>query len=269
MKIKTIQSSLSLDNVSVFSADNANVNYGSHNSVFTKLKEANSEIPRGNYIVLRTYSFFSTSAKRRETLKEFCEFCDVEFHEILRHVVMRWLSLNSAITRLLQNWVPLRSYLIGIGEECPRRLKVLLRLTEDTAGVEEKADIVEAYLLFCNNVMSLFEDVVKKLEKNGTTSVELYSIMDSFLRRLIKRRDDGFYGYLTKQKLLRLSSSDADAVRQEFTAFLNHAISYLKKWFDFSEQNWLYHLQPLALTSGKISFDDIEKITEQLCLVRR
>lgn len=215
---------LSLDNVSVFSADNANVNYGSHNSVFTKLKEANSEILRGNYIVLRTYSFFSTSAKRRETLKEFCEFCDVEFHEILRHVVMRWLSLNSAITRLLQNWVPLRSYLIGIGEECPRRLKVLLRLTEDTAGVEEKADIVEAYLLFCNNVMSLFEDVVKKLEKNGTTSVELYSIMDSFLRRLIKRRDDGFYGYLTKQKLLRLSSSDADAVRQEFTAFLNHAM---------------------------------------------
>lgn len=51
--VKTIQSSLenmgpSLDNVSVFSADNANVNYGSHNSVFTKLKEANSEILRGN-----------------------------------------------------------------------------------------------------------------------------------------------------------------------------------------------------------------------------
>ncbi len=93
--------------------------------------------------------------------------------------------------------------------------------------------------------------------------------MDSFLRRLIQRRDDGFCGYLTKQKLQRLSPSDADVVRQEFTAFLNHAIRYLKKWFDFSEQNWLYHLQPLALTSGKISFDDIEKITEQLRLVRR
>jgi hypothetical protein len=39
---------LALDNVSAFSADNANVNYGVHNSVFTKLKQSNSEILRGN-----------------------------------------------------------------------------------------------------------------------------------------------------------------------------------------------------------------------------
>lgn len=208
--VKTIQTSLqnmglSLDHVSAFSADNANVNYGTHNSVFTKLREANSEILRGNchaYIVhntvkkaldklsvdventvLKIYSFFSTSAKRRESLKEFCEFCDVEFHEILRHAATRWLSLNPAITRLLQNWVPLQSYLISIGEECPRHLKALLRLTEDAAGVEEEADIVEVYLLFRNKVMSLFEEVVKKLEKNVTSSVDLFSIMDSFLRR--------------------------------------------------------------------------------------
>uniref|UniRef100_A0A671TRE5 DUF4371 domain-containing protein n=1 Tax=Sparus aurata TaxID=8175 RepID=A0A671TRE5_SPAAU len=293
--VKTIQNSLqniglSLVHVSAFSADNANVNYGIHNSVFTKLREANSEILRGNChahifhntvkkaldklsvdvenIVLKIYSFFSTSAKRRESLKEFCEFCDVEFHEILRHVATRWLSLNPAITRLLQNWVPLQSYLISIGEECPRHLKALLRLTEDAAGVEEEADIVEVYL-FCNNVMSLFEEVVKKLEKNVTTSVDLFSIMDSFLRRLIQRKNDGFYRYLTRQKLQRLSPSDAYVARQEFTDFLNTAISYVQKWFDFSEQNWLFHLQPLSLASGKISFDDMEKITERLHLVGR
>ncbi|XP_047201966.1 uncharacterized protein LOC124855884 [Girardinichthys multiradiatus] len=228
--VKMIQSSLenvglSLDHVSAFSADNTNVNYGIHNSVFTKLRDANSEILCGNChahiihntmkkaldklsvdvenVVLKVYSFFSTSAKRRESLKNVSEFCEVEFHEILRHVVTRWLSLNPAITRLLQNWVPLKSYLISIGEDCPRHLKALLRLTEDADGVEQEADIVEVYLLFCNNVMSLFEEKVKMLEKNVTTSVDLYSIMDSFLRRLIQRRDDGFYGYLTRQKLQR------------------------------------------------------------------
>ncbi|MEQ2238808.1 hypothetical protein ILYODFUR_037092, partial [Ilyodon furcidens] len=107
------------------------------------------------------------------------------------------------------------------------------------------------------------------LEKNMTTSVDLYSIMDSFLRRLIQRRDDGFYGYLTRQKLQRLSPSDADVARQEFTAFLNTAISYIQKWFDFSEENWLFLLQPLSLTSGNISFDDMEKITKRLHLVGR
>ncbi|KAL4008598.1 hypothetical protein ACER0C_002450 [Sarotherodon galilaeus] len=266
--VKIIQSSLesvglSLDQVSAFSADNANVNYGIHNSVFTKLKETNSEILRGNChahivhntvkkaldklsvdvenIVLKIYSFFSTSAKRRESLKEFCEFCDVEFHDILRHVVTRWLSLNPAITCLLQNWDPLKSYLISI----------------------------EIYLLFCNNVMCLFEEVVKKLEKNVTTSVDLYSIMECFLKRLIQRRDDGFYRYLTRQKLQRLSPSDADGARQEFTAFLDTAISYVRQWFDFSKENWLFHLQPLSLASGNISFDDMEKIIEQLHLAGR
>ncbi|XP_035772369.1 uncharacterized protein LOC102799583 [Neolamprologus brichardi] len=211
----------------------------------------------------------NTDTAARESLKEFCEFCDVEFHDTLRHVVTRWLSLNPAITRLLQNWDPLKSYLISIGEECPRRLKELLKLTEDAAGVEGEADIVEVYLLFCNNVMCLFEEVVKKLEKNVTTSVDLYSIMECFLKRIIQRRDDGFYGYLTRQKLQRLSPSDADGARQEFTAFLDTAISYVRKWFDFSEENWLFHLQPLSLASGKISFDDMEKIIERHHLAGR
>ncbi|CAL9686817.1 unnamed protein product [Knipowitschia caucasica] len=289
--VKTIHSSLgnmglSLDHVSAFSADNANVNYGSHNSVFTKLRAANSGILRGNChahivhntvrkaldklsvdvenIVLKVYSFFSNSAKRRESLKEFCEFCDVEFHEILRHVVTRWLSLNPAITRLLQNWVPLKSYLISIGEGCPKRLKELMRLTENAAGVEEEPDIVEVYLLFCNNVLSLFEEVVKKLETNVTTSVDLFSIMESFRRRLIQRRDDQFYGYLTKQKLQRLSLSQSDVAKQEFTDFLNRSITYIEKWFNFSEENWLFHLQPLSLASGKISFDDMDNIIQRL-----
>ncbi|XP_039859831.1 uncharacterized protein LOC120716363 [Simochromis diagramma] len=105
--------------------------------------------------------------------------------------------------------------------------------------------------------------------KNVTTFVDLYSIMECFLKRLFQRRDDGFYGYLTRQKLQRLSPSDADGARQEFTAFLDTAISYVRKRFDFSEENWLFHLQPVSLASGKISFDDMEKIIERLHLAGR
>lgn len=293
--LSTIQRSLenlglSLDNVSAFSADNTNVNYGIHNSVYSKLKQCNANILRGNChahivhntvkyaldklsidienIVLKVYSFFSLSAKRRESLKDFCEFCDVEFHDILRHVVTRWLSLNPAVTRLLQNWIPLKSYLVSIGGDCPRHLRTLLRLAEDADEVEEDGpDIVEVYLLFCNNILSVFEAVVKKLESNDTTSVELYAIMLSFLRQLAKRRDDEFYGYLTRQKLQQLLPSDADVAREEFTAFLNTAISYIEKWFDFSQDNWLFHIQPLSLSSGSISYDDMVKVSERLHLM--
>lgn len=37
-------------------------------------------------VVLKVYGYFPISAKRRESLKDYCQFCDVEFHEILRHV---------------------------------------------------------------------------------------------------------------------------------------------------------------------------------------
>ena len=57
------------------------------------------------------------------------------------------------------------------------------------------------------------------------------------------------------------------SAKQDFTAFLDTAIKYVKKWFKFSEDNWLFYLQPLSLTSGKITYDDMEHITEQLNLI--
>lgn len=87
---------LSLDQVTAYSADNTNVNYGIHNSVFTNLKKMQKGLLEGNChahivhntvkhaldqlsvdvenVVLKVYGHFSTSAKRRESLKEFCQF---------------------------------------------------------------------------------------------------------------------------------------------------------------------------------------------------
>ena len=160
--------------------------------------------------MLKVYGFFSTSAKRRESLKEFCRFCDVEFQEILRHVTTRWLSLNPAITWLMQTWIALKSYFISLGEECPKQLV-------KAQSTEEDGDIVEVYLLFCNNILSLFEEVVKKLESDETTCVELYSIRDNFRQKLTRRRDDHFYGYLTKVKLQHLRPHDAGQILLHFS----------------------------------------------------
>lgn len=128
--------------MTAFSADNTNVNYGIHNSVFSHLKKKKKDLLQGNChahivhntvkhaldqltvdmenVVLKVYGFFSRSAKRRESPKEFCKFCDVGFKEILRHVTTRWLSLNPAITWLMQTWTALKSYFISFGNECPK-----------------------------------------------------------------------------------------------------------------------------------------------------
>lgn len=151
--------------------------------VVTKLKESNSHLLWGNchaHIVHNTVKHVSDQLSAlsspeilqcllhhcQKSLNEFCAFSDVEFHEILHHVVTRWLSLNPVSTTC---------FFISIGE----------------------------------------------------------------------------------------------VARQEFTAFLNTAVSYVENWFSFSEDNWLFHLQPLSLASREISYNDMETIIERLQLVGR
>lgn len=87
---------LSIENVSAYSADNANVNYGKHNSVFLKLRELNKSILKANCnchvihnaakhafkklsldletLVKKIYSEFSCSTSNVRELKECFEF---------------------------------------------------------------------------------------------------------------------------------------------------------------------------------------------------
>ena len=41
--------------------------------------------------------WFDKSTKRKGVLKEFCEFCNSEYHEMIRYVNVRWLSLDKAV----------------------------------------------------------------------------------------------------------------------------------------------------------------------------
>lgn len=101
---------MTLNNVVSYSADDASVNFGKHNSVVTKLKEENENLIKANCrchilrhcakfgfkllkydvetLVLKIYSDFSSSPKNSEELKTFCEFAQHDYSEILRHTVV-------------------------------------------------------------------------------------------------------------------------------------------------------------------------------------
>jgi hypothetical protein len=53
---------------------------------------------------LKICGHFSVSAKRREELKSFFDFVDVEWLEIV-HVPKYWLSPTSTVGTLIQNWL--------------------------------------------------------------------------------------------------------------------------------------------------------------------
>ena len=116
-------------------------------------------------IVLKIYSHFSMSAKRRETLKEFYIFVETEFYEILRHVPTRWLSLPPCIERILLSWKALSSYFLIRLAECSKQLLKLLMTDNESTEVPR---LIELYLIVSQHVMEILQLAVQELEKNET-----------------------------------------------------------------------------------------------------
>lgn len=66
-------------------------------------------------MVIDIYYFFDKSTKRKSELADYCSFCNTTFRQVLKHVSTRWLSLEVAITRTLQQYRALKSYFLSNG----------------------------------------------------------------------------------------------------------------------------------------------------------
>lgn len=85
---------------------------------------------------------------------------------------------------------------------------------------------------------------------------------------LTQRKQDLFFGYETGKKIKLLSSRSPELTRKIHTIFLlfiDKALEYLNKWFDFNNTNWLFTLGNINLKSN-IEFDNIVNIIETLNL---
>uniref|UniRef100_A0A8C6TRT7 Uncharacterized protein n=1 Tax=Neogobius melanostomus TaxID=47308 RepID=A0A8C6TRT7_9GOBI len=279
---------LSVNQISAYGADNASVNYGRHNSVFQKLKEANPLIMKGNCkchlihntvktanrvfsasgcdmeaFVLKVYSEFSCSAKKVERLKEFCEFTNTKYKEILRHVPTRWLSLLPAIQRILECWPALKSYFVSQGkEDCPSIIWTFVCGATD--GEDVHCTLAECVLAFMHNVMQEFDSSIRVLESDSATVVDVQTVMNRLRNQLISRRTDKFYGSKAKQTLRNLLTNQQEHFRSQADRFFDKAVLYLEDRFDFSDE-FLAHIGCLSLNEAP-QWPEIELLVEKLAL---
>ena len=98
-------------------------------------------------LLVDLYYWFDKSTKRKNGLLEFCEFCDVKYREVIKHVSTCWLSLEYAVDRTLQQYPALRSYLIS-SHETQARFQRLQQQFENP--------ITEVYLMFYQTVLPMF-----------------------------------------------------------------------------------------------------------------
>ena len=64
-------------------------------------------------LVVNLFYWFNKSTKRKASLSDYCTFCDIDYRKIVKHVNTRWLSLERATTRTLQQYDALKSYFLS------------------------------------------------------------------------------------------------------------------------------------------------------------
>lgn len=144
--------------------------------------------------------------KKVDLLKDFCEFTNTNYKDILTPVPTRWLSLLPAIQRILESWPALKSYLVSVeNEDCPSIIWAFVCGATDAENVH--GTVAECVLAFMHNLMQEFDSSIRHLESDCATVIEVHSVMNHLRGQLISRCKDQFYGNKAKQtpwKLLPL-----------------------------------------------------------------
>lgn len=162
-------------NCLAFSSDNASVMLGKHTTVFQRIaeikpdvypvscachlahlcaKKAAKELSMDvEQLVINLYYHFDKSSKRKELLKEYQEFCNVETRKILKHSSTRWLSLMKCVDRILRQYEALQSYFASCVEE-----KKAKKESKVTLLMEKLNDpMTKGYMVFLHSVLPVFD----------------------------------------------------------------------------------------------------------------
>ena len=259
-----------------FSVDNTNVNMGNRNSIKTRVLGRNencfilgcpchiihnaasySATNFGKVVgfdieefLIDLYYWYDKSTNRKNTLAEFCEFVDIDYRKIIKHVSTRWLTMLQATDRTLKQYPALKSYFLST-DESQARFQRLKKRFEDP--------MTEVYLLFFQSTLPSFDyfnlifqreepcinildSEMKKLLKNVMSKFILprhiksaASLLSVDLSLECQKDDkDVQIGFVTKQTLTKLQNAgdlNSESVVSKFykgvRSFFTKAVNYM------------------------------------------
>lgn len=236
-------------------------------------------------LAVDVFYWFDKSTKRKSSLEEYCCFCDVGYKQVLKHVSTRWLSLETAIERILKLYPGLRSYFLS--ECCEQaRFKRLQSLFSDP--------LTEIYLLFYQSVLPAFNHFNLFLQREDPcihlVYDHCYNLLKKILCKFVKAvvikasaclsevdftcanqlSDDCiFVGFVTRQKL-KAQVNEGDVSPQASTKFLKGvrsfyeaAVMYIKAKFLVSD-DVLLHAKVVNFEKRTTSkYSDVEYFMEK------
>jgi len=85
-----------------------------HNAAKHTCKQLTYDVEQ---LVLKVHNEFLSSAKRLDEWKGCYDFAGEEYAALLRHIPVRWLSLERAVERLIKCWKAVKICFIAEGKE--------------------------------------------------------------------------------------------------------------------------------------------------------
>ena len=239
------------------------------------------------------YHWFEKSSKRKSALKEYYEFCDIEYAEVIRYASTRWLCLERCVNRELRKFEGLKSYFLseGLSDARFQRLET-----------SYQDPMTEVYLLFIQSILPVFTNFNKLLQSEEPLIYLLHDFQQKFMNKLatkfikpeviIQLKDekksfseldlrignqkddiDLSVGFITKTKLLKLLEEDIDeSVADEFfnavRQFFNKAYTYCVKWLPLDDK-FIKHCMFVEFEMRtKSSFEDVLVIVDEFIVIR-
>lgn len=192
------------DHCTSFGVDNTNTNIGARNSLKTRVLEKNPAVyfvgcpchiihnaaqKAGNEFCKATgfdvesccidhYYWFDKSTRRKGGMEKYSEFCDTEYRGFIKHVNVRWLSLQMAVERMLKLYPLSRAYFLSEGLNDARFLR-LQQMYEDP--------MYELNLLFYQAALPAFTTFNLYLQRDAPQIYSLHGQMYILLRKLLSK----------------------------------------------------------------------------------
>ena len=139
------------------------------------------------------YAHFSRSSLRQKELKQFQEFVEAEPHKILSCGQTRWLSLESCISRILEQWAALQLYFTDFivnGKDPSYTIESILSALRKPF-VQAQLEFMQDQLHRLNNFNTMFQTTEPMLHHLRAEVVKLLrSIMQDFLKLEVIRAGD-------------------------------------------------------------------------------
>ena len=168
--------------------------------------------------------------------------------------------LGSQNGTILKCWDALKSYFLSQDETDVA--KVIIQFV---GNEEDSMTPGRAYLLFVSNILKTFHETILVLEDEKITAASLHGVMKKLLTAIEDNMKHEFFGYEVNRYLRSLPTAEAKRLKEDFLYFLRLSSSYLKKWYDFTDENYAAKLSCISLSQAP-ELDDIFKCVEFLGL---